>query len=227
MSNPYPQLPPNPDNIDLQTPWPLDPGIHPTSFLQVQAWPGFPTVATMLTVLTKADRATMKAFLDRDKAAKEIQDANDIPAILLQAKRLTDEGTIYSVVEAESLRRKAGSLDIEAFQTAQNELRAVDQESRVFAADWCARCGALLFVKCFVPEAKAVEDRIIRLGGEIGTTCIKDGFPKDNWTSHGDPLLANLFYGIWSLACYFSREFIKPEYYPGTAIGLFADVLKD
>lgn len=220
-------LPANPAEIDLKTPWPLDPGIHPATFLQVCAWPGFPTVATMLTVLTKADKATMKAFLDRESAAKDILNSNDIPTVLQQAKRLSDEGTIHSVVEAESLRRKAGTLDIDLYNNAVAELRAIDQESRVFASDWCAKAGALLFTKVFVPEAKAVEDRIVRLGGAISHNVYRDSNYVEEFAAHGDPLLANLFYGIWSLACHFPREFKTPALYQGTPIGLFADLLRD
>jgi len=225
--NNFTPLPSNPAESLLQTPWPRDPSFNPVSFLDgLGAWPGFPSVEMMKPAVSVADKKAMLGFITRHNAAKASQEANDAPGVLEEINKLSRENNYHALVEAERLRRFVGTLDLDGYHAATNEITAVDKESRQWAADWCERAAIKLWAS-FEEEAKQVEDRIVRLGGRMVETRMVDGYSVDFWTPHSDPLLAGMYYAVWSLAFYFPANFRNPQYYTGGPLSLFGDLTRD
>jgi hypothetical protein len=180
----------------------------------------------MKSALKPADKKALKTFLDRQAAAAKMYAENDVASIRHEALKLSREGTDAAAVEAEALYRKAGTMDLEALSAATTELRLVDQESRVYGADLCERLAALLWPQ-FDAEALAAEERLQRFGSPIVAEGIREGFHYQDWVLHGDVFLRDLYYGLWALTNYFPAEFRSPQYYCGTPLGLFADLVSE
>jgi hypothetical protein len=211
----------------LQTPFYLDPGIDPRSYLSgLGSWPGLPTAECKLH-LKDSDRKRIKKLVQDLEDAHSVEAANDSIAAQGTAKLLFQSPHEADILRGEELNRQSLKMEMSKAIAARKRQAEIRHEAAEFASELALQMSEAL-LPAFVADAHSVEARLVRGNIPLFSEPYNSGQqPVREWQLHQDFILAGSFAGVWFLRFYWPIEFREQKYSPDPGLGWLIDLVKE